>query len=77
MAIEFDAGFIETSSTLNHKVDHLLVGILSQIKDYSRHRKSKSTKQKSKRKDFRKSVKGFVDKMIHRGGPEKSTKPDG
>ena len=73
MAAEFGAKFIETSTMLNHRVDNLLVGILGQIKEQER-QITKSSKKSSKT-GFRKSMKGLVGKIVHRGSGKKNHPP--
>lgn len=74
LAATFDAEFIETSTMLNHKVDNLLVGILSQIKRQAA--KAAEPAVVSKAKDFKKSIKGFLGKLISKTSPEKCTPTD-
>lgn len=71
MANEYEAQFTETSTMLNHKVDQLLVGILGRIKQQSRD-SAKSHKKSAKSSGFRKSVKGLVGKIVHRGSGKKT-----
>lgn len=70
LAAEYGAKFTETSTMLNHKVDNLLVGILSQIKEQGR--QSVKSSKKTNKSGFKKSVKGLVNKIVHRGSGKKS-----
>lgn len=59
VAMDYGADFIETSTVLNHKVDNLLVGILSKIRQ-----QSTSQAPARKAKDLRKSIKGLLGRIV-------------
>ena len=74
VATTFDCKYVETSAALNHYVDELLVGIISQIRlqlsipfstIFFPHKDAKRRKNK---KTLCKGPKGFFSRLFKRGG---------
>ncbi|CAG5122610.1 unnamed protein product [Candidula unifasciata] len=78
IAKKFDCRYIETSAALNHHVDELLVGILSQIRqqiapsDDTRLAPPSDSKTRSRSKSPGKAISDFFSKIF--GGSDKKAK---